>query len=206
MSRVRGNKGIKNAEKRRFLYLASQSARRSDILREMALPFEVVRSRYREDLRSSLKPEELVVLHALGKAEEAELPERRRKPGCLILGADTIVYFNGRSLGKPHSYHKAALQLGRMAGRTHYVYTGIALVDPLTGRSVSGFSCTKVRFRRWGKKKIESYVREIKALDKAGGYAIQSEPCIVASYEGSLTNVIGLPKELLRSMLKGFGF
>lgn len=187
-----------------FLYLASKSERRIEILKEMKLPFSVVQSRYRETPDHSIEPEDLVMKHALGKAKAALLPAAAKtKAGRIVLGADTVVCFEGKNLGKPAGYAEAEALLARMSGRVHYVYTGIALIEPRTGKTAVRFDRTKVKFRRWTRDKISTYVRLARSLDKAGGYAIQCRPSIVLSYQGSLSNVIGLPKELLARMLRG---
>lgn len=186
-----------------FIYLASRSQRRIDYLKEMKIPFETVTSRYREHLRMKATPEALVLEHAAGKARKAVLPPLRRKPGMeFVLGADTLVFFKGRPLGKPATYREAEQTLARMSGKTNDVYTGLALIERRSGQMLLGFMKTRVRFKRWDAEKIKKYVRRVQALDKAGGYAIQSSPCIVAAYEGSLSNVVGLPKELLRRMIR----
>lgn len=185
-----------------FIYLASQSERRIEILKEMKLPFRVVPSRYREKPDHGLAPEDLVMKHALGKAKAAILPAKKTSDrGKIILGADTIVYFEGKNLGKPSSYEAAEALISRMSGRVHYVYTGIALIERHTGKTDVRFDRTKVKFRRWSRDRIATYVRLARSLDKAGGYAIQCRPSIVLSYQGSLSNVIGLPKELLARIL-----
>jgi len=174
-----------------------------DILKEIDLSFRVVPSRYVEKPDHRLQPGELTMQHALGKTRAAVLPAGKKpKTREIVLGADTVVYFEGKSLGKPGSYAEAEALLARMSGRVHYVYTGVALVERRTGETIVRSDQTKVKFRRWTRGRIASYVRVARSLDKAGGYAIQCLPSIVLSYQGSLSNVIGLPKELLYRMLR----
>jgi len=157
-----------------------------DILKEIDLSFRVVPSRYVEKPDHRLQPGELTMQHALGKTRAAVLPAGKKpKTREIVLGADTVVYFEAR-----------------MSGRVHYVYTGVALVERRTGETIVRSDQTKVKFRRWTRGRIASYVRVARSLDKAGGYAIQCLPSIVLSYQGSLSNVIGLPKELLYRMLR----
>ncbi|MCM8776112.1 MAG: Maf family protein [Candidatus Omnitrophica bacterium] len=186
-----------------YIYLASQSKRRQDFLRQMNIPFRVVRSRYREIRKTSIRPRELVIGHAVGKARQAVLPKKRNLEAReFILGADTLVYFQRRVIGKPQTVQDARKILVEMSGKSHWVYSGIALIDCRTGREIVGCEKTKVWFKKWGLDNIEKYLKKVKPLDKAGAYAIQIQPSIVARYQGSLSNVVGLPVELLRRMLR----
>ncbi len=190
--------------KKTYIFLASQSPRRSEILKKMNLAFEITPSLYNEahHLRIREKPSSAVLRHAKGKALQATPPYSKSTRWELILGADTLVYFQGQVLGKPKSYKAAEEVLMRMAGKSHTVYTGIALIDRATGKLFSGYEKTRVTFHRWDRGQIKRYVKVIQALDKAGSYAIQMKPCIAKSIQGSLTNVIGLPAELLAKKIR----
>jgi septum formation protein len=89
-----------------------------------------------------------------------------------------------------------------LAGKKHAVYTGLALWDRRTGRWLTGYSRTDVWMKRVGETWLQKYVDSIHPFDKAGAYAIQGRPRIVNRILGSYSNVVGLPKELLRKMLK----
>ena len=183
---------------RPFLYLASQSARRKEILRKMRIPFKQVRSRYRERMVPGVSPRKLTVLHAAGKAKAAVLPQAAR----WVLGADTLVYCQRRILGKPRTKEEAVRMLSRLSGRPHFVYTGVALLDRQSGKIKTGCAKTKVTFKRLTKEGILEYLESMNPYDKAGGYAIQEGPKIVKKIDGSRTNVIGLPVELLTKILR----
>ncbi|MBI3314028.1 MAG: septum formation protein Maf [Candidatus Omnitrophica bacterium] len=187
------------------IYLASISQRRKDLLRKAKIPFALISSSYQEKHEPGGRPSQLVMSHALGKARKASVPKIKNKEKAWILGADTLVYFKGRLLGKPSSLSEARRMLGRMSGHIHWVYTGIALRNAKSGEEKVSFTKTKVKFKNWNEKQIEKYLQRVNPLDKAGAYAIQTRPSIVANYEGSLSNVIGLPLELLRKMLRGTG-
>lgn len=193
--------------KKTFLYLASQSPRRAEILRRLKIPFRVIPSDYEEihPKNSKERPSALVLRHARGKALLAKVPYLKNTRRTLVLGADTLVYFKGRTLGKPGSYAAAERLLMEMRGKTHAVYTGVALLDPGTGKVFSGYEKSQVRFHSWEREKIKRYVKDIHALDKAGAYAIQMKPFIVRSFTGSRTNIVGLPQELLVKLLKKAG-
>lgn len=193
--------------KKTFLYLASQSPRRADILRRLKIPFRIIPSDYEEihPKNSKERPSALVLRHAKGKALQAKVPHLKSTRKILVLGADTIVYFRGRTLGKPSSYLAAEKLLMEMRGKAHAVYTGVALLDPVSGRVFSGYEKSLVRFHSWKREKIKQYVKDIHALDKAGAYAIQMKPFIVKSFTGSRTNIVGLPQELLLKLMKKAG-
>lgn len=190
-----------------LVLLASQSVRRREILTQEKIPFKIIRSVY-EEIHSELSaPSRHVILHAKGKVKHAVIPEKYRegnKPRTIIMGADTLVYFRGKLLGKPKSFAHAAQMLKRMMGRSHTVYTGLALRDVSTGQVKAAYAKSRVWFKKWPEDKIRRYVRAVNSLDKAGAYAIQMKPSIAEKYEGSLSNIIGLPVELLRKMLRSF--
>ncbi|HTL48867.1 MAG TPA: nucleoside triphosphate pyrophosphatase [Verrucomicrobiae bacterium] len=189
-----------------FVYLASKSPRRLSYLRALKIPFGAVVSKHRETHRKSERPEALVVRNARGKALRAVLPSKApagaRKKTLLVLGADTIVFFNGRVLGKPSSLREAERMLNAMAGKTHDVFSGIALRHPSSGKTWTAFERTRVRLKKWKPAQMRDYAVKAGSLDKAGAYGIQVRPKIVESYRGSYSNVVGLPKELLARMMR----
>ncbi len=93
-----------------------------------------------------------------------------------------------------------------LAGKKHAVYTGLALWDRQTGRLFTGYSKTDVWMKPVGDAWLQKYIDTIHPFDKAGAYAIQGRPRIVSRILGSYSNVVGLPKELLRKMLKEIGW
>lgn len=140
----------------------------------------------------------MCVRHAVGKARRARLPGGAR----LVLGGDTIVWHCGRGLGKPRNRGEALRILRGLSGKKHAVYTGLAVLDKKTGRMVTGHSKTEVWMKAVSDAWLERYVDAIHPFDKAGAYAIQMPMKIVRKIRGSYSNVVGLPKELLRKMLK----
>ena len=185
------------AQKSLVLYLASQSSRRQEILDSMRIPFKVVPSHYRERWSRKKSPQELSVRHALGKVRKAVLPARAR----FVLGGDTIVWHDGHGLGKPKHRAEALRTLRRLAGKKHEVVTGLVLWDRKTGRILSGCSKTDVWMKAFGEDALADYIQKVHPYDKAGAYAIQGRPKIVRKIRGSYSNVVGLPRELLRKML-----
>ena len=180
------------------LYLASQSSRRQEFLKAMKIPFKVVPSAYRERWCRKTAPEVLCVRHATGKSKRAILPQRAR----FVLGGDTIVWHCGRGLGKPKDRAEALRMLRGLAGKKHAVYTGLAIWDRKTGQTFAGYAKTEVWMKSVGETWLQKYVDTIHPYDKAGAYAIQARLKIVQKIQGSYSNVVGLPKELLRKLLK----
>jgi septum formation protein len=131
-------------------------------------------------------PREMVVENALRKA--------RAVPGERVLGVDTTVSLDGRSFGKPGDEEEAARVLRLLSGRTHEVWSGIALNEQTAA------ACTKVTFRPLDDAILNWYLRSGEWRDRAGGYAIQGRgAALVEAIEGDFWNVVGLPvPELLR--------
>lgn len=189
--------------KKPFIYLASKSPRRAELLKEMELDFELVKSNYDEKAIDGISARDLAMTHSRGKAAHAVIAEPNKHPlPAYILGADTVVVFEKKSLGKPRDFEQAENWLMQMSGKTNTVISALTLIDVNDGYEETELVETKVTFKKWAHAEIQKYVRDINALDKAGAYAIQSEPCIVEKYEGSYSNVIGLPKEALTRLIE----
>ncbi len=165
----------------------------------MRIPFRQVKSLYREEKIPGLSPEELALRHAVGKAKRALAPRKG-----LVLGADTIVWRCHRIFGKPKNHREAFQMLKTLSGKTHWVYTGAALWDQRTKRIATGVAKTKVVFHKFSDAEILDYMKRVHSFDKAGAYAIQENPRIVRRISGSHSNVMGLPRKLVRKMLKEF--
>ena len=169
--------------------LASASPRRRELLADAGYEFTIVASSAVELHDARLAPEELVVWNALAKAREVAT----RYPGVPALGADTLVYLENEPLGKPADLPEAASMLGRLSGRVHEVWTGLALAQ---GERVLGTRAvrTRVRFAMLDRTTISTYHARVNPLDKAGAYGIQEHAALLgAEVEGPLDNVIGLP-------------
>ena len=186
-----------------LIYLASRSPRRKAILKEAKIPFRVVPSNYPEKtvLRN---PRKTVLQNAIGKAThvQSKLTQARIKKG-IILGADTIVYLRGQIIGKPKSREGALRMLRKLSGSTHDVYTGIALYHLKSQKWKTACVRSRVKMRQLSTEMIRYYHSKVSPLDKAGAYAIQkhSDP-LIAEIKGSYSNVVGLPIETLRDLLK----
>jgi septum formation protein len=170
------------------LVLASRSPQRRAILEQLGVEFTVVVPEVQE--REDGNPRELVVENALRKARAAE--------GELVLGVDTTVALDGRSFGKPEDEADAKRVLNLLSGRTHEVWSGIAVRRGRDERTAA--ACTKVRFRPLPEPLVHWYLRSGEWRERAGGYAIQGRgAALVDEIEGDFWNVVGLPvPELLR--------
>jgi septum formation protein len=186
------------------LLLASTSPRRRFLLREAGIAFDAVAPRdVAEDFPPDEAPEELVVRHARAKARSVAAAS----PSRLVLGADTVVALDGRVFGKPADEEKARLMLGQLAGRTHTVYTGLALVDGPSRREAAGVEATGVTMRPLEEDVIRHYVATGEPMDKAGAYAVQGRGALlVERVDGDYFNVVGLPLYRLSKMLAAFGY
>jgi nucleoside triphosphate pyrophosphatase len=169
------------------LVLASRSPQRRAILEQLGVDFEVAPADVEEETAGD--PRRMVVENALRKA--------RAVPGERVLGVDTIVVLDGRSFGKPADEAEAETLLRRLSGRTHEVWSGIALVSGGAERTAS--ACTKVRFRRLEEPDLRWYLESGEWRERAGAYAIQGRgAALVESIEGDFWNVVGLPvRELI---------
>lgn len=189
------------------LVLASASPRRSELLRQIGLPFEVLRSVDEEAKPAGELPETFVVKSAEAKAECVlrVLAQRGEESGVITIGADTIVCVDGRILGKPIDEQDAARMLRLLSGRTHQVYTGLALVAE-QGRC-SAYEVTQVCVAALCPAAIDAYIASGEPLDKAGAYGIQGRAGrFIESVEGCYYNVVGLPLARLCVMLGEMGY
>lgn len=124
----------------------------------------------------------------------------------VVLGADTLVILDGQALGKPRDADDAVAMLQRLRGRWHEVITAIAAVDAATGREAAEAVVTRVQMADYTDAEIAAYVATGEPLDKAGAYAIQDRGrALVASVDGSYTNVVGLPVDETRRLLQRLG-
>jgi septum formation protein len=185
------------------LILASKSPRRREILHRLGIPFIVCSieideaAYYRKTVRSS------VMNVSRKKAEEAASGFTRG----LVLGVDTVVFFNGKVLGKPENAEQARASIRMLSGNRHEVLSGITVCDAGGGFTRSGCSVSSVQFVRLSNEEIEGYLQEDEWVDKAGGYAIQGRAAFfIRRIEGSYYNIMGLPVEKLYTLLKGFKY
>lgn len=186
----------------RKIILASSSPRRADLLRQIGLPFDICVRPVDESCPPGLPPHVLVEVLAARKA--AAVAETAGEG--LIIGADTVVVRRKQVLGKPDDENEAVRMLQNLSGGAHAVFTGLALLDAASGRSLVRHEKTRVHFKRLAEDEIRRYVATGEPLDKAGSYGAQGRGAVfVRGIEGCYSNVVGLPLSLLAEMLKEFG-
>lgn len=181
------------------LILASASPRRRELLGYMGIPF-TVESADAEEVETG-SPREIVEQNALLKGETVS----RRYPGRVVLAADTLVYIDGLTLGKPGDREDAKRMLRLLSGAWHEVHTGVALfsMKGIARRHV----VTRVHFVPLSGETIERYVLSGEPMDKAGAYALQGiGGMFVDQIEGSYSNIIGLPMATVRALLIEAGY
>jgi septum formation protein len=187
-----------------FVYLASASPRRSELLRQIGVPFEVRPADIREEQLTGETPEAYVERLARAKAEAvfAALPETERRP---VLAADTAVVLDGEVLGKPRDTAEAAAMLARLSGRTHRVLTAVTLHTRVGVET--RLSASEVRFRATTAAERLRYCATGEPFDKAGGYGIQGHAAVfVEELRGSYSGVVGLPLNETAALLTRCGF
>ena len=175
------------------LVLASASPRRSALLSQIGLTFEVRPSdivepphtTYSNDPASEVT-QKLALLKAVAVSQHFD--------DALIIGADTLVSLDGELLGKPTDDADAFKMLTHLSGTCHEVVTGVALVDTQTEREVVWSETTQVYFRELQSTEIDAYIASGEASDKAGAYGIQGRGAVfVRRIDGCYFNVVGLP-------------
>jgi len=183
-----------------MIILASSSPRRQNLLRHLGVTFEVDASDVEEIIPEGSSPQEAVEELARQKAEVVA----GRHPDDVVLAADTIVVLDGVVLGKPDSEADAKRMLRALAGRTHAVYTGVALVHRASGRVAVDHEKTLVTFSQLSDDEIDEYVASGSPLDKAGAYGIQDDrgTLFVCHLDGDYYNVMGLPASKVYRMAR----
>ena len=184
------------------LILASRSPRRSELLRSLGLEFEVSPSHVDEITDPEQSPEQNATNIARDKARWVA----RQNPGCYVLGADTMVVLAQEIIGQPTDEEDACRILSKLVGKHHRVITGVVLISPEC-KEYKIAVVSKVSIKTVSENEIRSYVATGEPLDKAGAYAIQGKGAfLVESWEGSWSNIVGLPLEALTGLFEQAGF
>ena len=178
------------------IILASGSPRRRQLLEMLGVPFRVVVPDVDESRTTGEAPEAYVVRLARQKAAAVAASES----GTLVLGADTTVEVRGEVLGKPSTAAEAAAMLAKLQGRTHHVFTAVAIARD--GRIEHALDVTDVTFRPLDKEAIDDYVATGEPMDKAGAYAVQGKGAALVDWiRGDFFGVMGLPVRLVLELL-----
>jgi septum formation protein len=190
------------------LILASASPRRRELLAEAGLDFEVraPSPEVEEAARPGESPAHLVLRLALAKAHDVAGRTSAEDRQKLIVACDTVAACEGQILGKPTDETDARTMLRLLSGRTHEVASGLCL-HPLDGREADvRLARTTLRMDPLSEAEIADYLASGGWQGKAGGFGYQDRLGWIHILEGSPTNVVGLPMELLQQMLSAFGY
>ena len=194
----------------RKVILGSASPRRRELLAQIGARFEV-RTSGREEVYHSTVPEEIVrelaIMKAENVAEDLADEQGRTLEDTIVIGADTIVVLDGKILGKPKDEKDAADMIGALQGRSHEVYTGVAILD-YDARGEKNVSVravgTKVYVNSMDEAEISAYIATGEPMDKAGAYGIQGTGMRhIRGIEGDFYTVMGLPGGRLWRFLQG---
>ena len=193
-----------------FLYLASQSPRRRQLLEQIHVRYELLLPDATEDAEAleAVLPDETPlayvqrVTHAKAQAAWHRW-QKRQLPPAPILCADTTVALDGHILGKPADAADAADMLNRLSGKRHEVLTALVLLDPASGQCQQACNVSEVWFDALDAERIAAYIATGEPFGKAGGYGIQGAAAtLVARINGSFSGIMGLPLFELGQMLR----
>ena len=186
------------------LVLASASPRRHELLKIFGLPFEIQASNV-EEYTSFVSKNPQQTPECLAGLKASSVAACRSEG--FVVGADTMVLFNSKMLGKPKSNAEARLMLSQLNGQTNTVITGLAVMDVVTGRRWLSSTYSHVVMRRYENHEVEMFLDSGEALDKSGAYSVQSTTFHPAlKIYGCQFNVIGLPLCSLSQILQSEGF
>jgi septum formation protein len=184
------------------LILASTSPRRREILALLGLPFDVIQPAFEEAISSQRSIEEEVIEFAAGKAESVA----RQNPQAIVIGSDTMISLDGAKIGKPRDLSDARAMLCKLAGRTHVIYTSVAIIDGFGAAGLKVIEKVTVKMRGFSESEVEDYLACGESLDKAGAYSIQGEGRqLIASIDGDYLAAVGLPLKAIAEYLKDRG-
>ena len=183
------------------IILATGSPRRQQFFKDLALDFDIRLREVEEVFPPHLKASEITDYLAKLKADAFD----DLRPDEILVTSDTIVWHDGKALGKPKDYDDAIAILEALSGSTHEVYTSVCFKT--TSRTDVISDVTKVTFNPLTRQQIEHYLEAFKPYDKAGAYGIQDWIGLVAvrKIEGSYANVMGLPVDKVYAYLSKFG-
>ncbi len=182
----------------RQIILASASPRRKELLEQIGLEFTVVPA-HGEEIITEREPAKVV--EELSRQKALEVAERF--PQGIVIGADTVVCLDGCIMGKPADRAEARDMLRRLQGRAHSVFTGVTVIDGISGHSRTFSRETKVHVSPMTEQETEAYLDTGEPMDKAGAYGIQGRfAAWIERIEGDYSNVVGLPVSAVYQALR----
>ena len=189
------------------MILASASPRRTELLKQAGFSFTVIPSTI-EEQRTETAPDQLAEDLAFQKANDVyeSVKDSYASQDFIVIGADTIVYYDGEVLGKPADEQEAFDMLKLLSDRTHQVYTGVAILLQKEGKLqvCQMHERTDVTFYPISDQELKEYIATGDPLDKAGAYGIQGSFAVhIKGIKGDYNNVVGLPIARLYQAIKG---
>ena len=179
--------------------LASSSPRRKRLLKKAGFNFSAIESNIIESLELRFPPEAMAEHWAREKARSVS----QKYPNKLVIGADTIINFRGKILGKPKDKNDSFKMLKMLSGKTHEVITGISFIRSNNNLDITYNEISYISLRILSDEEINFYINNYNTLDKAGSYGIQSFFSIhVLNIKGCFFNIMGLPLSSLYTNLK----
>jgi septum formation protein len=184
------------------LILASTSPRRREILGLLGRPFEVIAPEFDERISTHLSIGE-VLQFAVGKAQSVAA----KHPESIVIGSDTMIQLDGEKIGKPLDAADARRILRLLSGKTHKIYTSVAIIDRMGGPGLRRVETVVLKMRELSADEIESYVATGESLDKAGAYSIQGQGRnLIAAMEGDYLAAVGMPLKPIAGYLKNLEY
>lgn len=189
-----------------MLYLASSSPRRAELLRQIGVEFDIIHVDIDESAGKGETIDELVTRLSTEKAIQGLQLVSKLQAHDLILAADTLIGVDGRIIGKPRSKPHCCEILALLSGRTHQVYSAVALAGPQAAVEIAS-TVSEITFRTLMDEEIMQYCDDVEPMDKAGAYAIQGRAAMFVQHlSGSYSAVMGLPLYETALLLNQAGF
>ena len=188
------------------IILASNSPRRKELLHQIFNDFDVIKSNFDEDEVKEKEPGKLVQILSLKKAEEVFNRIQNKENELLVIGGDTLVYFDGQVLGKPKDKEDAFNTLKKLQGNKNEVYSAFTIIFKKDNKTIKETHLSKsiVTMKTMSDEEIERYIKTGEPMDKAGSYAVQGIGSkFIEKIEGSYSSVVGLDIEKLKEIIKG---
>ena len=177
------------------IVLASNSPRRKELLHQIFDEFDVIKSNFDEDEVKEKEPEKLVQILSLKKAGEVFNRIQNKENELLVIGGDTLVYFDGQVLGKPKDEEDAFNTLKKLQGNKNEVYSAFTIILKKDNKTIKETHLSKsdVTMKSMSDEEIERYIETGEPMDKAGSYAVQGIGSkFIEKIEGSYSSVVGL--------------
>jgi len=180
------------------LILASTSPRRREILSLLGLPFDAIAPEFDETVSAHLSIEDEVLDFAVGKARSVAV----HHPDAIVIGSDTMILLDGAKIGKPLDLADAKRILGLLSGRTHLIYTRVAIIDG-GGGGLQMTAKVSVDMRPYDDNAINRYLVYDESMDKAGAYSIQGQGSkLIARIDGDFLAAVGMPLRPIAEYLR----